>query len=63
MPLVIVEMWEGRTIEQKKELVAGITSAFGKIGTPSEAVQIILNDVPKHNWAIAGKLASENPGK
>lgn len=59
MPVVIVEMWEGRTIEQKKQLVEDITSSFAKINTPPEAVQVILRDVPKHNWAIGGKLASE----
>lgn len=32
MPVVIVEMWEGRDIEQKKQLVEGITSAMTKIG-------------------------------
>ena len=59
MPIVIVEMWEGRTVEQKKQLVEGITSAFVKIGTPPEAVDIIMKDNPKHNWATGGKLASE----
>ncbi len=59
MPVVTVEMWEGRSIEQKKKLVEGITSSFAQIGTPPEAVQIIIKDNPKHNWAIAGKLASE----
>lgn len=59
MPVVTVEMWEGRTLEQKKQLVAGITASFEKIGTPATAVQIILKDVPKYNWAIGGKLASE----
>ncbi len=59
MPVVIVEMWEGRTIEQKKQLVAGITSVITNMGVPPEAVQIILKDNAKHNWAIAGKLASE----
>ena len=59
MPVVIVEMWEGRTIEQKRQLVEGITSSFAKIGTSPEALHIILKDNPKHNWAISGKLASE----
>ncbi len=59
MPVVIVEMWEGRTTEQKRQLVEGITSSFAKIGTSPEAVHIILKDNPKHNWAISGKLASE----
>ncbi len=61
MPVVIVEMWEGRTAEQKKQLVEGITASFAKIGTSPEAVQIILKDNAKHNWAAGGKLASENP--
>ncbi len=59
MPIVIVEMWEGRTVEQKKQLVEGITSSFAKIGTQPEAVHIIIKDNPKHNWATGGKLASE----
>jgi 4-oxalocrotonate tautomerase len=59
MPVVIVEMWEGRTIEQKKKLAEGITSSFAQIGVSPEAVHIIIKDNPKHNWAIGGKLASE----
>jgi len=59
MPVVTVEIWEGRTIEQKKQLAEGITSSLVKIGVPQEAVHIIIKDNPKHNWAIGGKLASE----
>ena len=61
MPVVTVEMWEGRTVEQKKQLVEGITAAFTQIGVPREALQVIIQDIPKHNWAIAGRLASETP--
>jgi len=28
MPVVTIEMWEGRTIEEKKQLMQGITSTF-----------------------------------
>jgi len=59
MPVVVVEMWEGRTIEQKKQLVEGITSVIVNLGVPPEAVEIIIKDNPKHNWATGGKLASE----
>ncbi|MDO8568576.1 MAG: 2-hydroxymuconate tautomerase [Dehalococcoidales bacterium] len=59
MPVVIVEMWEGRTVEQKRQLAADITSSFVKIGTPADKVQIILRDIAKQNWAIGGKLCSE----
>lgn len=60
MPVVTVEMWEGRTIEQKKQLASGITSVMTGIGIPPEAVQIIFKDNARHDWAIGGKLASEN---
>jgi 4-oxalocrotonate tautomerase family enzyme len=33
MPVVIVEMWEGRASEQKETLIKGITRAFEQIGT------------------------------
>ena len=59
MPVVIVEMWEGRTVEQKKQLAEGITSVMTKLGIPPEAVEIIIKDNPKHNWAKGGKLATE----
>ncbi len=59
MPIVIVEMWAGRSQEQKKIIVQGITEVFTKVGTPAEAVHIVINDVPKTNWGTGGKLASE----
>ena len=59
MPVVIVEMWEGRTVEQKRQLAEGITAAFAKVGTKPESLHIIMKDNPKCNWAHAGKLASD----
>ena len=59
MPVISVEMWEGRTLEQKKKLVKGLTDAFVNIGTPAESVQVILNDHPRSCWAHNGKLDSE----
>ena len=59
MPVVIVEMWEGRTDEQKEELIRGITEAFERIGVPAEVLNIIIHDVPKTNWGLRGKQASK----
>jgi 4-oxalocrotonate tautomerase len=57
MPVVIVEMWQGRTVEQKSQLAQGITEEFVKIGVPRDQVHIIFKDNPKYNWATGGKLA------
>jgi len=60
MPVVTIHMYEGRTLEQKRELVAAITEAVVRIAkTTADATEVIIHDVPRHNWAIAGKLASE----
>ena len=60
MPVVTIEMWEGRPVEQKKQLVEGIASVMKeKLGIGPEHLTIIIKDVPKHNWATGGKLASE----
>ena len=59
MPIVIIELREGRTIEQKKQLAEGIASAFENIGTPREEVKIVMNDNPAHNFSAGGKLDSE----
>jgi 4-oxalocrotonate tautomerase len=61
MPIVIIEMWQGRTIKQKGQLAQGITEEFAKIGVPRDQVHIIFKDNPKHNWATGGKLASQEP--
>ena len=59
MPIVIVEMWEGRTVEQKRQLAQGITEAFAKVGTKPESLHIVMHDNPKTNWAHAGKLSAD----
>ena len=60
MPVVTIDMWEGRTIEQKKQLVEGVTSVIvEKLGIAPESITIVIRDNPKHNWATGGKLASE----
>ena len=55
----MVEMWEGRTAEQKETLIRGITKAFEEIGTRSETLQVVIHDVPKTNWGIRGQQASK----
>ena len=60
MPTIHVEMFEGRTPEQKRNLVKAITQAV--VDTPGgkpEAVDIILVDIKRDNWATGGELWSE----
>ena len=59
MPIVRIDMWSGRTAAQKKKLIKDITDAFVSTGTQKEAVQIIIKEVPKDHWGLAGEVASE----
>lgn len=59
MPFITVDMWAGRTDEQKKQLAQDITKAFTKIGTDPSQVHIVFKDNEKSNWAVGGKMAAE----
>lgn len=60
MPTYHIEMLEGRTIEQKKRLVEAITRVTVEVlgGTP-DAVDILITDVKRENWATGGILWTE----
>jgi 4-oxalocrotonate tautomerase len=64
MPTIRVEMFEGRTPEQKKNLVKALTQACVEtLGTRPEAVDILLFDIKKSEWATGGELWSDKkPG-
>lgn len=48
MPIIHVELVEGRTFEQKKKLGEAITNATVDIvGVPKEAVKVIFTDMKK----------------
>lgn len=62
MPVVTIEMWEGRTEEQKEKLMKAVINAFETIGIKKERVTVIMHDTPKSNWGIRGEQASKpNP--
>ncbi len=55
-----IEMFEGRTHEQKKKLVEEITRVTVEVlGGSPESVDIIISDIKRDNWATGGKLWSE----
>jgi 4-oxalocrotonate tautomerase len=61
MPIIQVHMLEGRTQELKKKLVANMTEAVVKsLGVKPEDVRIILTDMAKSNYSVAGVMKSES---
>ena len=57
MPSITVKALEGRSIEQKRQLVIDITEAVVKnFGVPAEAVAVEIVEFSKENLAKAGEL-------
>ena len=60
MPLIRVEMLEGRTPEQKTALVKALTQAVVEtLGSKPDVVDVMLFDIPRQNWATGGVQWSE----
>lgn len=56
MPIVTVQMIEGRTDEQKKALVESVTNSVTEnTGAPKEAVTVVIEEINKQNYGVAGK--------
>lgn len=62
MPTLRVEMFEGRTVEQKRALATELTEACVRaMGVSPGSVDILFFDVPKQDWATGGTLWSDVP--
>jgi len=57
MPVVTVQMWSGRTTEQKRRLVRAITEAMVEhADARPDGLHVIIQDVPPDSWGRAGVL-------
>ncbi|MDA8052626.1 MAG: 4-oxalocrotonate tautomerase family protein [Deltaproteobacteria bacterium] len=60
MPFVSIKMLEGRTKEQKKNLIESITKSVAEsLNIDEKAVWVVVEDFPKDEWGLGGELASE----
>lgn len=60
MPVIRIELLEGRTVEQKRACAKAVTQAFlDSCGGTPQSVQIVFTDVAKSDWAVAGRLVSD----
>ena len=60
MPLVHIELLEGRTPEQLKGLVEDVTAAIAKnANVPAERIHIVLSEMRKDRYSVAGKMVSD----
>jgi 4-oxalocrotonate tautomerase len=57
MPVVTVEMFPGRTLDQKRALVKAITEAMVEhAAAKTTNLYVIIRETSPENWALAGTL-------
>lgn len=59
MPVITIDMWKGRTDEQKEKIIKGITKVFEDINVSKENTTIIIHEVDKSDWGTKGVQASK----
>lgn len=62
MPTLRVELFEGRTPQQKAALARELTDACVRVlGGSAAGVDVVFFDIARHDWASGGTLWSEKP--
>ncbi|HYA81878.1 MAG TPA: tautomerase family protein [Candidatus Bathyarchaeia archaeon] len=57
MPVIQITISQGRSVEQKRELVKVLTKETARImKTEDDKVRILIYEVSKENWGNAGIL-------
>ncbi|AMV61489.1 4-oxalocrotonate tautomerase [Pediococcus damnosus] len=60
MPLVHIDLIEGRSADQLRNLVKDVTSAVSKnTGAPAEHIHIVLNEMRPDRYSDGGILRSD----
>jgi 4-oxalocrotonate tautomerase len=56
MPIVRIEMLQGRTPAMKDELIVRVTDAVvTTLGVDPEQVRVLLYELPPEHWAVGGQ--------
>ena len=60
MPMIRVELLQGRTIDQKREFAALLTREGARIlRCDPQSINVVFVPVAHEDWAVAGRLMSD----
>ena len=64
MPFIQVTMMEGRTVDQKHELMQRLTDAvLESVGSDPSRVRVAIYEVTPDDWAVGGEAMSKIQGR
>jgi 4-oxalocrotonate tautomerase len=57
MPIININMMRGRDVETKRKLAKALTDTVCEtLGSPPEAVRVIINEMENEHYAVGGVL-------
>lgn len=60
MPVITITMTPGRSVEQKRDLIASVTRETARaIGCSATSVQIVLTEIGLDDWGSGGLSLAE----
>jgi 4-oxalocrotonate tautomerase len=60
MPIINVQILEGRPKEKVTELIKNLTETTSEtLGAPKENIRVLVSEVPKTHWGIGGISVSD----
>jgi 4-oxalocrotonate tautomerase len=60
MPIIQIHLIEGRSREKTEQLIAEVTRCVATVlDAPEQSVRVILNEVPREHFGIAGKSVAQ----
>ncbi len=61
MPIVNIQILEGRPKEKIAEVIYNVTNTVSEtLDAPKENIRVIVTEIPKTHWGKAGKPIAEN---
>ncbi|MEQ2525932.1 4-oxalocrotonate tautomerase [Robertmurraya yapensis] len=60
MPIINVQLLEGRSEEKIAEVIQNITNTVSEtLDSPVENIRVVVTEIPKTHWGKAGKPMSQ----
>jgi 4-oxalocrotonate tautomerase len=61
MPIIQVQMMEGRPKDKIAEVIQNITNTVAEtLDAPKESIRVLVTEIPKTHWGVAGVPKSKS---
>jgi phenylpyruvate tautomerase PptA (4-oxalocrotonate tautomerase family) len=57
---ISIDAFKGRSLDAKRKLYRAIVDNLEELGIPRDHVKILLREIPRENWGIAGGRAGSD---